>query len=202
MRLLGGLARLLLAAGLVMVVAGVVLSDDGDDSPFRALPPSAPVRLVVPSLGVRAAVEPVAVSADRVLDPPEDVERVGWWEASARPGEMAGQTVLTGHAVHTGGGALDRLRDLVAGERVDLRTEQGLMRYQVTAVRSLGRDRVAARTADLFGQEGGDGRLVVVSCTGWDGSSYRRNVVVTAEPLGEPLAAAAGTDALTAAGSR
>lgn len=185
--LASGLTRLLLAAGLVLVVVSLVLpDDDGDAAAFRSLPPSAPVRLVVPSLDVSAEVDPVAVSADRVLDPPADVQRVGWWDASARPGDMAGQTVLTGHAVHTGGGVLDRLPQLETGARVDVRTDEGSMRYRVTSVRTLGRDAVAAQTTRLFGQDRGDGRLVLVSCTDWDGSVYESNVVVTATPLGEP----------------
>lgn len=48
---------------------------------------------------------------------------------------------------------------------MDLRTERGLMRYRVTGVRTLDRDAVAARTGRLFGQDRGDGRLVLVSCT-------------------------------------
>ncbi len=184
---LGGLVRLLLAAAAVTAVVLLVLRDDGGGSrSYGALPPSAPVRVEVPSLGVAAGIDPVAVSADRVLDPPDDVERVGWWDASAEPGAEAGQTVLTGHAVHTGGGVLDELPDVRPGARVDLRTEQGLMRYRVTGVETLRRDEVAARTEELFGQDRGDGRLVLVSCTRWDGAVYRSNVVVTAEPLGEP----------------
>ena len=38
----------------------------------------------------------------------------------------------------------------------------------------------------LFKQDGGAGRLVMVSAEAWDGSSYPRSVVVTAAPLGEP----------------
>ncbi len=188
---LAGLTRLLLAAAAVVAVVLLVLNDDGDEpSAFRSLPPSVPVQVVVPSLGVEAGIDPVAVSADRVLDPPEDVERVGWWDASAAPGASAGQTVLTGHAVHAGGGVLDRLPAVRPGARVDLRTDEGLMRYRVTDVETLGRDEVAARTEELFGQDRGDGRLVLVSCTEWDGAVYRSNVVVTARPLGEPRPAA------------
>jgi hypothetical protein len=53
---------------------------------------------------------------------------------------------------------------------------------------------LAARAVDLFGQGVGGGRLVIVSCTDWNGSSYDKTVVVVAEPLGEPRPAGSGTE--------
>jgi hypothetical protein len=38
----------------------------------------------------------------------------------------------------------------------------------------------------LFKQDGGAGRLVLISAEGWDGSGYRKSVVATASPLGQP----------------
>ncbi len=186
----GGLTRfaLVLAAGLVAF--GLLVPDGSSEtSGFVSLPPGAPVRLVVPSLQVRADVDPVTVSAQRVLDPPADVSRVGWWDASARPGARSGQTVLTGHAVHTGGGVLDRLPEVREGATVDVVTSQGRLRYRVASVRTYDRSTVAANAGELFGQQGGSGRLVLVSCTDWDGSVYRSNVVVVADALGSPAAA-------------
>ncbi len=186
----GGLTRfaLVLAAGLV---AFGLLAPNGssDTSRFASLPPSAPVRLVVPSLKVRADVDPVTVSAARVLDPPADVSRVGWWDASARPGATSGQTVLTGHTVHTGGGVLDRLPELREGATVDVVTSKGRLRYRVASVRTYDRSAVAANAGELFGQQGGSGRLVLVSCTDWDGTTYESNVVVVADALGSPARA-------------
>jgi hypothetical protein len=40
--------------------------------------------------------------------------------------------------------------------------------------------------ASLVKQDGGGGRLVMLSAEGWDGAAYQRTVVVTATPLGEP----------------
>ena len=60
-----------------------------------------PVRLKIKALRLDAAVVPVRVSTDAVLDPPSDYREVGWWTGSAEPGAGSGQTVLTGHTVHT-----------------------------------------------------------------------------------------------------
>jgi len=60
------------------------------------------------------------------------------------------------------------------------------MRYEVGSVRTFdpaGMERVGL---SLFKQDGGAGRLVMLSAEGWDGSAYGRTVVVTATPLGRP----------------
>ena len=147
---------------------------------------SAPRRLQIEAIGVDARVVPVSVGADAVLDPPADYREVGWWDASARPGAGRGQTVVTGHTVHTGGGAMDRIGRLRPGQTVDVVTRRGTMRYRVQRVRVLSRTALARDAVRLFGQRGGSGRLVLVSCTGWNGSSYDSNVVVLASPLGVP----------------
>ena len=183
---LRGLVAVAIVAGLVVLVLA-----DREDGPrrsaYRSLPAAAPLALEIPSLGVQAPVVPIEVSADAVLDPPADPVQVGWWQRSARPGSRDGQTVIAGHTVHTGGGSLDAIRTLRPGRTVDLRTGQGTMRYRVRSVRVHDRQELAARAVDLFGQGAGGGRLVVVSCTDWNGTSYDSNVVVIAAPLGEPI---------------
>ena len=190
--LLRGLVAVAIVAGLVVLVLA-----DREDRParsaYRSLPASAPVTLEIPALGVEAPVVPIEVSPDAVLDPPADPVQVGWWRRSAEPGARDGQTVIAGHTVHTGGGSLDAIRSLRPGRTVDLRTEEGTMRYRVRSVRVHDRHDLAARAVDLFGQGAGGGRLVIVSCTDWNGSSYDNNVVVIAAPLGEPRPAPGAT---------
>ncbi|QWZ10591.1 class F sortase [Nocardioides panacis] len=129
---------------------------------------------------------PVQVSSDAVLDPPRDYRQVGWWDRSAEPGADSGQTVITGHTVHTGGGSMDHVGRLHAGQKVDVVTRAGTMRYAVSDVRVLSQAALARSAPRLFGQGRGAGRLVLVSCTDWNGGSYDSNVVVLARPLGVP----------------
>ncbi|MFD5750972.1 sortase domain-bontaining protein [Streptomyces sp. NPDC127033] len=61
-------------------------------------PPSAPVRLRIPALGVAAAIQPLALAPEGTLDPPSfrHAMKVGWYAAGPRPGEP-GPAVLVGH---------------------------------------------------------------------------------------------------------
>ena len=206
--LLGALARQVSALAVAVAVLAVGLvgvgtvmpSEQAPDRAYTELAPGDPVRITVPRLGVRAPVVPVAVSAERVLDPPEDVLSVGWWDQSAQPGSRAGSTVMTGHAVREGGGALDELRAVRQGDVVEVVTRRGLMRYEVLRRKVYGKEQLAADAEKVFGQDGGDGRLVLVSCTDWDGSGYRSNVVVYAAALGQPVEPDAPTGTDTARG--
>jgi LPXTG-site transpeptidase (sortase) family protein len=183
---LSALTTMLLVLSIGLVVGGFVLPSAADRPAYRSMAAAAPVRLVVPSLRIDAPVVPVPLSADAVLDPPHDPEQVGWWDDSARPGAHQGQTVITGHTVHTGGGAMDHIGQVRRGAFVDVVTRHGTMRYRVDRVKVISKDRLARTAGKLFGQRHGDGRLVLVTCTGWNGSYYPDNVVVWGHPLGVP----------------
>ncbi len=188
--LLAGLTAAVLALSVGLMGWGIVQPSPEPDelSPYTELAPGQPLRLVVKSKKINAPVVPIQVSSDAVLDPPADPEQVGWWDASARPGAARGQTVITGHTVHTGGGAMDRVVELRRGDVVEVVTRKGRMRYRVDGHRELSRTQVADRAQALFGQDRGAGGLVLVTCTDWNGSYYEKNVVITGVPLGQPRA--------------
>lgn len=144
--------------------------------------PSSPQELVIPRLKVSARVVSVELSGDLTLQPPRSPSLVGWWTGSARPGVARGGTVIAGHTVHTGGGALDALPTLRVGDRVDVRTRVGTMRYRVDEVVTYHKDQVAREASEIFGQDR-SARLVVVTCDEWDGTSYLSNVVAYATPV-------------------
>ncbi|GAB3266755.1 hypothetical protein GCM10027425_33390 [Alteromonas gracilis] len=148
--------------------------------------PSRPTQILVPSVGVKAPIIPIQVE-DQVLEPPADPSTIGWWDASAMPGQTGGQSVMTGHSVHTGGGELDRLRDVRAGERVDVRTSEGTVRYKIDRKVVWSYAEVAQRYRQLFEQRPEEkGRLVLITCTDWDGTKWNSNVIVFARQLGVP----------------
>lgn len=142
--------------------------------------PGAPVDLRVPDLGIRARIVPVAAPGG-VLTPPADPQVLGWWADGATPGAEKGSALVTGHTVHTGGGALDDLEQLEPGARVWVRTDTGRLGYDVRSTVVLGKGELARRAQSLFDQEV-RGRLVLVTCEDWDGTEYLSNVVVTAVP--------------------
>lgn len=190
-----GLSTRLFVLFLAMVIVGFVIPSPGIAGLPRAEGPGAigyeqlgspakPTQLIVPAIGLRAPIIPIEVAPDGVLSPPVDVSEVGWWERSARPGSSSGQTLLTGHTVHTGGGVMNRLGDLRPGELVQIRTPKGTVDYRATKVFVYTRAQLAEHADQLFGQKRKHNRLVLVTCTGWNGKEYDANIIVFADPLG------------------
>ena len=140
-----------------------------------------PVRLVVPRLGVNAPV--IGISATNgVLLPPGDPQTLGWWSGGARPGAVYGGALITGHTVHTGGGAFDDLDTLDAGDTVRVATPDGVLRYVVSGVATYRKATLAADAERIFSQSV-PGRLVLVTCEDWNGEIYLSNAVVFAAPV-------------------
>ena len=142
-----------------------------------------PTGITVDAMGVKARVVPIEVTPDGVLDPPGDVSLVGWWQRSAPIAARGGQTVLTGHSVHGGGGVFDDLESLSRGDFIRTFHDGALVRYRVRRVHVWSKAELAERAAEVFAQDRADGRLVLVTCEGWDGAEWASNVVVTARQL-------------------
>ena len=192
-----GLSTRLLVLFLAMVVAGFVIPSPGiagdtktGTGSYRALAaPSRPVELIVPEIKLRAPIVPIEIAPDGVLTPPSDVHEVGWWKRSAKPGATTGQTLITGHTVHTGGGVMNRLGDLRPGSMIQIRTPRGTVDYSATQVFVYTKAQVAKHAQELFSQKRQHGRLVLVTCTGWTGHDYTSNIIVFADQLGVAAAA-------------
>lgn len=184
---LTGLSNLLIVAAAALALGGLLLPTGS-----RASSPPAgydghaigrPDRLVVPSLQIKAPVSPIEIAPDGTLSPPSDVDTVGWWERSAPPGAQRGQVLITGHTVHVGDGALDHIGQLERGARVRVDSGTKSVLYRVTRTTVLSKAQVDQRATRLFGQDHGGGRLVLVTCTDWNGSDYDSNVIVLATPV-------------------
>lgn len=146
-------------------------------APYR---PGSPRRLVIPALGVRNHVVPVRAPGGTLI-PPSDPQQLGWWAQGARPGASRGSALITGHTVHTGGGALDDLETLRRGDVVTVITDRGRIRYAVSSVEVFAKGTVAEKATGLFSQRV-SGRLVLITCEDWDGARYLSNTLVTARP--------------------
>jgi LPXTG-site transpeptidase (sortase) family protein len=134
---------------------------------------------VVPKLGVDAPVIDIGV-VDGVLLPPSDPQTLGWWSAGAEPGALRGGALITGHTVHSGGGAFDNLETLEVGDRVLVRTGKGAIGYAVSGVTIYRKASLARDAARVFSQTV-PGRLVLITCEDWNGSGYDSNAIVFAE---------------------
>lgn len=140
-----------------------------------------PREVVVPRLHVDSTVVPISGQSGSLL-PPSDPQVLGWWQEGRVAGAQYGSAVVTGHTVHTGGGALDHLGRLVVGDSVRVRTDHGWIRYVVQRARIYSKAELADQAASIF-RLGGTGRLVLITCDDWNGSSYESNAVVFATPV-------------------
>lgn len=176
------IAWCLLAA---LAVSGLVVPGYGEKASPYTLPASAhPTRLVVPSLHINAPLVPIEITPEGALDPPRDYHKVGWWRGSATPGASRGQTVVTGHTVHTGGGVMDDLGEIERGARIRIVTAKGTMFYRAQRKKTYSREALARHAYYLFNQKRTPVRLVLITCTGWTGTDYTSNEVVFARPVG------------------
>jgi LPXTG-site transpeptidase (sortase) family protein len=141
----------------------------------------APYRVVIDVLGIDVPVLPIHLEVNTLV-PPSDPQTLGWWADGAVPGAKQGGAIITGHTVHTGGGALDNLEALVPGDVFSVRTDAGSIDYWVSRVEVFDKERVSRASTRLFSQ-GVRGRLVLITCEDWDGTGYDSNVVVIARPL-------------------
>ena len=170
------------AAGVLAPLEGKVAGQRpirGDAERDR-VPAGRPLSITIPALRVDAPVVPVD-TAGSVLVPPSDPQTIGWWAAGARPGDQTGAALLTGHTVHTGGGAFDDLDRVPVGSTVRISTRGGRLAYGVRRVENYPKQSRAAHAAALFSQER-RGRLVLVTCEDWNGEAYLSNAVVVADP--------------------
>lgn len=159
---------------------GTVPATLGEPAPDRVRP----AQLRVPSIGVDTEVLGVGVEPDGDMEvPPADV--AGWYRFGPTPGEE-GSTVLAAHVDYNGRpGAFFRLRELDAGDEVEVTMSDGTVRaYAVTEVEKVPKDQLVA--GGVFDRSG-TSRVTLITCGGeFDPGqrSYRDNVVAVAEPVG------------------
>ncbi len=151
-----------------------------------------PERVLVPSLGVDAAVVATGVTPRGDAEIPRDGDLVGWYQFGSRPGDSSGSSVLIGHrdTDAEGPGALFDLDELRAGDPV-----RGQGGDSVPALRGGGP--AQHRQGEHFRTRSSAGPASPV----WSSSpavvpylpeagGYQENVVVVARPLDSKSAGA------------
>jgi len=162
------------------------------DTPIVA-PPSAagtenigsPVRILIPSIGVNALIEPVALTATAAMDTPKNPLDAGWYDLGPRPGET-GSAVVDGHVDwYNGGGAVfANLDKLKAGDKIMVSDANGSV-VTFSVRESLRFDPSADATA-VFISNDGSSHLNLITCDGvWDkqAKQYSKRLVVFADRI-------------------
>ena len=130
------------------------------------IPDLTPSRLVIPRIGVDAAIEARGLDSQRNLATPSDSMDVAWFKQGPQPG-MAGNAIINGHVNWwTGAAVFGHLSQLRPGDEVIVVREDGSqLAFKVT-----GRTIVAAgaRVSSLFAPSTVP-TLTLITCTGvWD----------------------------------
>lgn len=173
-------------AGLGRSTGGPWWRDSGTREPPREFPvlaPSRPVRLEIPSIGVRAPVRRVGLAEDGSIAVP-DLERhneVGWYERGPTPGQF-GPAIIVGHAdTRTGPSVFHGLARLRPGDRVEVtRQDRSVAIFEVNSVERFDKD--ALPVERVYGDYGRPW-LRLITCGGrWVGGStgYKDNIVAFA----------------------
>ena len=136
---------------------------------------AAPVHLVIPSIGVNAPIEGVAIQANGDLGVPMQSpwEGVGWYSNGPHPGEL-GSAVIDGHLDRPGGlpAVFWDLRKMEAGDTVMVVDASGKTKtFRVTRTASYAPQ--AAPVQEIFGDTGGT-YLNLITCAGtWIPSQHQ-----------------------------
>ncbi len=182
-----------LAAALVL--SGVLLGAGGAENLPRVLATSGtpagtaasaplPVRLVIPSIHVDAAVEQLGDTADGAMEAPRQWADVGWYTPGFRPGDD-GSAVMAGHRDSTTDRAVFwDLSRLKRGDLVQVQDDDGSQAtFTVVSKASYGFNSVPM--AAIFGAADAP-RLNLVTCNGafdWLSRNYDQRLVVYTQLL-------------------
>ena len=123
-----------------------------------------PVRLVIPKIGVDAAVEKVGLTSGNDMASPSGPDTVGWYKFGPRPGNK-GSAVIDGHSGYADNrqAVFDDLPKLKVGDKLIVKDASGKrLEFVVSRKVLYARD---ASAAEVFGTTK-KRRLNLITCTG------------------------------------
>ncbi|WP_341721378.1 class F sortase [Micromonospora sp. FIMYZ51] len=150
---------------------------------FPVLPASQPLGLEISSIELEAPVHSVGIAPDGSIAAPttERAQEAGWYDQGPTPGQY-GPAVIVGHVdTHTGPAVFAHLRELRAGDRVEVaRSDGSVAIFEVDRVGRYDKEKLPA--GEVFGDFSRP-QLRLITCGGrWVGgeTGYADNVIVFA----------------------
>lgn len=143
-----------------------------------------PAQIKIPSIGVSATVEQVALDQNNNMDVPKQPMDVGWYSPGPAPGQ-SGDAVIDGHLDWYGmpQAIFFNLDKLQVGDEIDVISQDGTtQRFKVSKLANYAWD---AHPAGLFATSG-QPELSLITCAGsWDtgSSTYSQRLVVDSTPM-------------------
>ncbi|MEU9071294.1 class F sortase [Streptomyces sp. NPDC048109] len=140
------------------------------------LPPSPLTRTTIPSVGLEAAVDQVALEESGTIALPQDLDHAGWYTGSPTPGQK-GNAILVGHVDSIDGPGAVKKGDHIEVNRQDGRTTT----YEVDAMSIWPQNSFPSQ--HVYGPTVGS-QIILITCADWDDEqkTYVSNLVVTARP--------------------
>jgi len=140
---------------------------------------STPVAIRIPAIGVAARVSALGLDPDATVQVPANFQEPGWFRPGPSPGQV-GSAVILGHVdSYRGPAVFYRLRELRAGDQVEVSLADGVVvHFVVNSVATYPKDQFPA--GQVYGSRGYSA-LQLVTCGGTFDThtrSYRSNVVV------------------------
>ncbi len=149
-----------------------------------APPPTPPVTLSIPSIGVQSQIVPVGLEPDGEMEVPP-ASQAGWYRYGPAPGATTGTSVIAAHVDYGGErGVFFDLRNIQVGDEVSVTDEAGAS-HRFTVAERYQVDKDQLPIAQIFVADGPAG-LTLITCGGsFDrgARSYRDNIVVRAVPV-------------------
>jgi LPXTG-site transpeptidase (sortase) family protein len=139
-----------------------------------------PMRLKIPGINVDAAVEPVGLTSEGLMDVPKDSADVAWYNLGQRPGEN-GSAVMAGHygLKNEKVPAFDNLHKLLPGDKLYVEDDRGIIiSFAVRESRSYD---PSADASAVFSSNDGKSHLNLIACEGiWDkiAGNYPKRLVI------------------------
>ena len=145
------------------------------------LPPSVPVSVQIPAIGVDSELMDLGLEPDGTLEVPPDGFPAGWYTGAPTPGER-GPAIIAGHVDWQGPGVFYDLHSLSPGDQVTVsRADGSAAVFRVTRVQQYSKD--AFPTEEVYGDIDHAG-LRLITCGGVfnrQTGSHDDNIVVFAE---------------------
>jgi len=139
---------------------------------------STPVALRIPAIGVSVSLSQLGLNLDGTVQVPTDFAQPGWFRLGPSPGQL-GSAVILGHVdSYRGPAVFFRLRELQAGDLVEVSLADGTVaHFVVSTVTQYLKNEFPAQ--QVYGSHGVSG-LQLVTCGGafdTQARSYLSNVV-------------------------
>jgi len=152
---------------------------------YRIANPEEPRALRIPSLGVYARIKSLGETPEGAVAAPRNLNDVGWYDGSARPGNSRGSSLLLGHVSGwTADGVFKHIDKLDAGTIFEVEKGNGTkVKYQVTKSKSIPVDSLDMGKI-LTPEVSGEHDLKLMTCSGKynrDTKLYEERFVVYAK---------------------